>query len=141
MNRSTRFVAVIISVITSDDVLLAKIAVGLHDFVDGRVRLALDLEVFGYRLDDDVAVGQIVEFCTYAFSRLKRFAALFRRQCSFLDKFAKRLFDAGHSLFQNSSATSYDDSRISGSRGHLRDARPHQPTTQHADFRMSSIAI
>ena len=29
MNRSTRFVAVIISVITSDDVLLAKIAAGL----------------------------------------------------------------------------------------------------------------
>ena len=56
-----RDVATEISVTDSDEVLVARIARGGQDLVEPGQGVLLEVEVLGHRLDDEVALGQVVQ--------------------------------------------------------------------------------
>ena len=93
----------------------------LDDLVDGRVGLAFDIQVLGYRLDDDVAVGKVFEL-----RRAMQPAIVCARSSAlsvpFSTKWPSDLSMPAMPFFRNSSATSLTIVGITGSRCNLRDA-------------------
>ena len=102
------------------------------DRFDLRVGLLLDLDVLDDRLDHEVAVLQV------RVVRRARQVAERRRlrvlgDLALRDAVGQELLDAAEALLQHVLVHFEDDRLEAGRRRHLRDARAHQPATQHAN--------
>src|SRR3954464_9813763 len=104
----------------------------LDDALERAVGGALLLEVFDDRFDDQIAAGEWVEGGA-AGKVAERLLARLRRDLALHDPPVEKLPNAAEALFKQRFVHFADDRGVAGRRADLRDARPHQPATQHSN--------
>ena len=129
---SGRFVPAPSSVMQSDDVFDAMMQFGPTTASTCGVGLLLDLDVFDDRFDDEIAILQI-GVLRRAGQVAEHGLLLFFGDLALFDAAGQELVDAAESLLQHVLIHFEDDGLEAGRRRHLRDARAHQPATQHTN--------
>jgi hypothetical protein len=99
--------------------------------VEHAIRLGLLLDVLDDRLDNQVAVLQVLE--PGRSSQVpENFVLFLDGDLALLDTAGQELLDATHPFLQEPVLDFTDDRLVARRRAHLRDSRTHQPATQHA---------
>lgn len=129
----------------NDEVLLANTPRLLDDSVESRVELALVLEVLDDRLDDQIAVGKIVQI-RCAGQPPQSLLFLVCRQLALADGFVEGAPDAIETLGEELVIHLSGDRFVARLGADLGDSRTHQTTTDNTDLfdlhnRLSSIRV
>ena len=133
MNFSGRSVAAANRVIEIDDVLEPMMRAGLEHRAQLGERLALELFVFGHRLDHQIAVGELLEV-RRGLDLLERGLALF-----FGDALARHLpchvaVDGGQPFLDAIVGHVVERDVEAGERTHVGNAGPHLSSADHPDL-------
>src|SRR5262245_311739 len=102
------------------------------DAVENAVGLRLLVHVLDDRLDDEIAIVQVVE-PRRACEIPERPVPLLGGDLALLDAPGEELLDPAHPLLEESVLDLANDRLVARRRADLRDSRPHQAAAQHAD--------